>query len=296
MQTLDEKLSYTKELIRCWCEAWGSDGVYLAFSGGLDSTVLLHIARKLYPDIKGVFNNTGLELPEIVSFVRTFDNVDILRPRMPFHKVIEKHGWPVVSKEQSQFISEYRNTKSEKLRNLRWNGRENGRSKISEKWKFLVEAPFKISHKCCDILKKNPSKKYEKETGRKPILGIMAEESQLRKQNHICNLYDAKRPISKPLLRWNKKDTWQYIQENNVEYCCVYDQGHERTGCMFCLYGIHKDNPNKIQMIEKTHPVQYNYIINKLGAKKVLNFLGEPYSNRGSILRVSKTTQLEMFR
>ncbi len=277
MGKFKNKLKHTKEMIHCWVESFGVNGVYVAFSGGKDSTVLLHIARKLYPDIIGVFNNTGLELPEINNFVKTFDNITTLRPKIPFPQVIEKYGWPVISKEQAQFISEYRTTKSEKLRNLRWNGRKNGRSKISEKWKFAVEAPFKISHKCCDKLKKDPAKRFEKQTGRKPILGIMAGESQLRSQRHICNLYDSRRPVSKPLLKWTEKDIWKYIKKYNVAYCKAYDQGWERTGCLFCMYGIHKDNPNRFQMIKKTHPKLYDYCINKLGAKEVLDFMGVEY-------------------
>ncbi len=283
----DLKLSYTKELIHCWVDSWGVDGVYVAFSGGKDSTVLLDIVRKLYPDIPAVFNNTGLELPEIVSFVRTFDNVIELRPKLPFHKVIEQYGWPVISKEQSQFISEFRKIKSDKpedskstsqnLLRLRWWGRPNGRSKISEKWKFTVDAPFKISHKCCDKLKKDPAKRFEKETGKKPMLGIMAGESQLRSQRHICNLYDAKRPVSKPILKWREGDVWQYIRTNNLNYCSAYDNGWERTGCVFCMFGIHKDSPNRFQMIKKTHPTLYNYCINKLGAREVLDFMGINY-------------------
>ena len=273
-----KKLKYTQELIKCWVDAWGVDGVYVAFSGGLDSTVLLDITRKLYPDIVGVFNNTGLELPEITSFVRTFDNITTLRPKMPFHQVIKKYGWPVISKEQSQFISEWRTTKSDKLRGLRWNGRANGRSKISECWKhFATDAPFKISHKCCDKLKKDPAKRFEKETGKKPMLGIMAGESQLRKQRHTCNLYDAKRPTSKPILNWAKKDIWDYIKTNNLKYSAAYDQGWERTGCIFCLYGIHKDNPNRFQMIKDRHPKLYDYCINKLGAGDILDWMGVDY-------------------
>lgn len=82
--------------------------VFVSFSGGKDSTVLLHIARKLFPDIPALFLNTGLEYPEIVEFVKTFDNVDIRRPAISFKKVIETEGYPVVSKEISQYIMEYR--------------------------------------------------------------------------------------------------------------------------------------------------------------------------------------------
>lgn len=44
-------------------------GVYVAFSGGKDSTVLYWLARKIYPNIKAVFCNTRNEHPEIVKFV-----------------------------------------------------------------------------------------------------------------------------------------------------------------------------------------------------------------------------------
>ena len=274
---LEQKIQQTKDTIDCWVDSWGQDGVYVAFSGGKDSTVLAHMVRSKYPNVPLVFNNTGLELPEIVRFVRTFDNVVELRPKVPFHQVVQKYGWPVVSKEQSQFLFEIRTTKSEKLRSLRWSGRPNGRSKVSEKWKYLAEAPFLISHVCCDKLKKDPAKKYEKTTGRHPMLGIMAGESQLRSQGHTCNVYDAKRPLSKPLLHWTEDDIWGYIRSRDVSYCEVYDQGWERTGCCFCLYGIHKDSPNKFQMMKGSHPKMYDYVLNKLGAKQVLDFMGVPY-------------------
>ena len=82
--------------------------VFVSFSGGKDSTVLLKLARSIFPDIKAVFVNTGLEYPEIVDFVKTFDNVDIIRPAKSFKQVIEEEGYPVGSKEISQYIREYR--------------------------------------------------------------------------------------------------------------------------------------------------------------------------------------------
>lgn len=153
------KLAYTQELIRCWVDSWGVDGVYIAFSGGWDSTVLLDIARKLYPDIKAVFSNTGLEYPEIVRFVKTFENIDIVRPKMPFHQVIEKYGWPVVNKEVATAIDRYRNTKLPEQKHYRLHGKIiNGKKytvgTIPKKWRWLINAPFKISGECCTHVKK----------------------------------------------------------------------------------------------------------------------------------------------
>ena len=108
VKSFEEKLEYTKELIRCWYEAW--DGkVVVSFSGGKDSTVLQHIVRSLYPDVRSMFSNTGLEYPEIVSFVKSFENVDIVRPKKSFNKVIEEYGWPVISKKVARSLYDLKN-------------------------------------------------------------------------------------------------------------------------------------------------------------------------------------------
>ena len=96
---LSAKIRMTEYRIRQWVECYGEDGVYVSFSGGKDSTVLLNLARKLYPDISAAYVDTGLEYPEIRGFVRRQENVEILRPKMNFRQVIEKYGYPFIGKE-----------------------------------------------------------------------------------------------------------------------------------------------------------------------------------------------------
>lgn len=289
---LERKIGITQARIAEWYNHWQGQ-VYIAFSGGKDSTVLLDLVRKLYPDVKAVFSNTGLEFPEIVEFVKTFDNVDIIRPKMPFNKVIKKYGYPVISKEQSAYIYEYRNSKSQKLKDLRLNGNSKGNFKISNKWKYLINAPFKISDKCCDVLKKEPAETYEKETGKKPFVATLAEESKLRMSNYLkygCNAFENKRPISKPLSIWTEQDILEYIDIFKLPIAKVYGEllkddngkyyltGENRTGCMFCMYGCHLEKkPNKFQRLAKTHPKIYDYCINKLNIGEVLEFININY-------------------
>ncbi len=106
MQSLSlmSKISMTRQRIRGWIDEFGEDGVYVSFSGGKDSTVLLHLVRQDFPDVKAVFIDTGLEYPEIRQFVRTFSNVDILKPKMNFRQVIENYGYPFISKEVSETV------------------------------------------------------------------------------------------------------------------------------------------------------------------------------------------------
>ena len=101
---LNIKVNMTVARIKAWVDHFGLDGVYVSFSGGKDSTVLLHIAREIYPDIKAVFVDTGLEYPEIREFVKGFDNVDWIRPKLTFKQVIEKYGYPFISKEVSECV------------------------------------------------------------------------------------------------------------------------------------------------------------------------------------------------
>ena len=101
---LELKIAKTKARIKEWVDFHGVDGVYISFSGGKDSTVLLHIARSMYPNIKAVFSDTGLELPSIRSFVKTHENVDWLKPKMTFGEVVKQYGYPLFSKEISHSI------------------------------------------------------------------------------------------------------------------------------------------------------------------------------------------------
>jgi len=275
---LELKIRMSQNKIRQFYDHFLGD-VYVSFSGGKDSTVLLDLVRSIYPKVPAVFVDTGLEYPEIREFVRTIDNVTWLKPKMGFKEVLEKYGFPVVSKEQSQYIRQYKNAKSEKTKNTRWNGNKWGQGKISEKWKFLSEAPFKVSEKCCDVMKKTPIKKYEKEFGLNPFIGTMACESAHRKVLYLkrgCNAFVLKRPHSTPIAFWSDNDIWEYLKDR--QYSNIYRKGYKRTGCMFCMFGVHLEkSPNRFQRMKETHPKHYDYCINKLGCGKVLDYIGVDY-------------------
>ena len=64
------KVKLAEARIREWYENWYGE-VYLSYSGGVDSTALLYMIRKVLGDeIPAVFSNTGLEFPEIVRHAR----------------------------------------------------------------------------------------------------------------------------------------------------------------------------------------------------------------------------------
>ena len=183
------------------------------------------------------------------------------------------------------------------------------------KYKFLLEAPFEISNKCCNVMKKAPAKEYQRQTGRKPMIATMAEESRLRTQKwiqHGCNGFDMKKPVSNPMAFWLEQDVLRYIKENNIKIASVYgdivyDYGEEltgqmdfsdlglaadirslkttgckRTGCMYCAYGCHleKEGEGRFERMKETHPKQYDYIMRPtdqggLNYKQVIDWINE---------------------
>lgn len=278
---LETKIMLSKDRIRQWVETFGEKGVYISFSGGKDSTCLLHMVREMYPDVEAVYVDTGLEYPEVREFVKTFDNVTWLKPAMNFKQVIMKYGYPMISKEVSCSVYDYRRWKERKKDNpgipipatakrLKQIGVNVGGRYDYSKYEYLADAPFKIGNQCCKVMKKNPFHKYEKETNKKGMTGQMASESLLRESNWIrygCNAFENKRPLSNPFSIWTEQDILQYIKKYNIKIASVYGDivedwngeecagqtsfgienvkfkttGCDRTGCMFCGYGAHLD-------------------------------------------------------
>jgi len=284
--SLEEKINLTQEKIKEWYDYWNGD-VYISFSGGKDSTVLLLLAREIYPEIKAVFINTGLEWPEIKKWVKIQKNIEWIHPKIKFPIIIEKYGYPVISKVISQQISEIRTTKSKKLLTKRLHGIDNKKvGKLSEKWKYLINAPFKISHRCCYYLKKQPVIDWEKENKCHPILGVRASESNLRQnmfnKNGGCNTFKTKRPISMPLSFWKNEDIDNFLNQIDYTPKSIYKKGMSSTGCMFCLFGIHTEKSgifykNRFQIMKELHIDKYNYCMENLKIKEVLQFLKISY-------------------
>lgn len=364
---LDIKVRMTQQRIREWVSEFGVEGVYVSFSGGKDSTVLLHLIRELYPDVPAMFIDTGLEYPEIRDFVKTFDNVEWVRPDMNFKQVINTYGYPFISKEVSNCVAGARKYLSEltqredsnqvnadgsnipyacymadilgidrrenktnplytdlrvgnvpnyRLARLRGElkNKEGQPSKFNQtKYAFFLDAPFEISDKCCNVMKKKPAHDYEKRTGRKPLMAIMAEESHLRTQkwlNEGCNAFDSKYPHSKPMSFWKNQDVLKYIKDNNLRIASVYGDivvdnsdpntnqiklwdmpnenkelplkttGCKRTGCMFCGFGCHLNNDQRFVQMKETHPKQYDYIMRPceqggLNYKEIIDWINE---------------------
>ena len=306
---LDIKIAKSKLRLEEFIRALGGeDKVFISFSGGKDSTVLLHLVRSIYPSVEAVYSNTGLEFPEINEFVKSVDNVTIVRPKKSFKQVIEQEGYPMISKKTARMLKDLQNPTEKNVRvrklylskyTLDKDGNQtttlNNSFKLAEKWKYLIDAPFKISHKCCDILKKQPIHEYEKKSKKRGIVGTMAVESKLREESYLrtgCNIFTEGREKCLPISFWTEQDILEYIVTFNLNYASIYGDivkneqgkwvttGEKRTGCIFCGFGVHLEkSPNRYQRLEKTHPQLHEYCMEKLGFRNVCEYMNIPYKN-----------------
>jgi 3'-phosphoadenosine 5'-phosphosulfate sulfotransferase (PAPS reductase)/FAD synthetase len=96
---LDIKIQMSCRRIKEWYDYYQGD-VYISFSGGKDSTVLMDLVKNRcgLKDVPVVFVDTGLEFPEIKEFARRYADV-VLRPEKNFKEVLTECGYPVISKE-----------------------------------------------------------------------------------------------------------------------------------------------------------------------------------------------------
>lgn len=245
--------------------------------------MLLDIARKIYPDIKAIYVDTGLEYPELKQFVKSFDNIQIIRPEQNFKSIVIEYGYPVISKDVSECVEQAKkslHTGKYTYRLDRLNGTardKQGRLSLYNmpKYKPLLDVDFDVTAQCCTIMKKKPLHKIGKEL--KPITAQMASESRLRTTKWLqngCNAFHSKNPISNPMSFWLEQDVLAYIKSFNlpiakpygdvivVDDCKLCTTGCERTGCLYCGFGLHMEKgKTRFQQLNETHPNIYKYVI-----------------------------------
>jgi 3'-phosphoadenosine 5'-phosphosulfate sulfotransferase (PAPS reductase)/FAD synthetase len=291
---LARKIQVTQTRIIEFYERFGGK-VTVSISGGKDSAVLLDLARRCYPDIEAVYVNTGLDFPEVRKFATDTPNLTVLQPKMRFPEVVREYGWCYPSKDVSHTIYYARKGSGwahDRLAGVNADGTPSRwRETHYRKWAFLLDAPFKISANCCGIMKEAPLEKYEKQSGKRPMVGTMAVESERRKQAWLqtgCNNFETDHPISKPLSFWTNQNILRYIREAGLPIASVYGDivedskgrlyttGEQRTGCVFCPVGCHRDKVNRFQRLAATHPKLHEYCMNTLGLGEFLDYIGVP--------------------
>jgi len=215
------KLKQAYEIIKMAKKKFGN--LAIAFAGGKDSLVTLHIALKVDPEAVVIFNNTTVEFPETIYYVRKIAKqwnfkLYITKPKEPFFKKVKELGWA--------------------SHDNRWCCR------------FCKDDPtFKLLSRLGIVAEITGTKRTDSMYRRylKPIMPPSKEPYILR----INPIYD-----------WNEHEIWDYIKSHDLPYNPLYDKGYRRVGCWCCpLNGVmhynrlKKTHPQLYKFLEQYRPL-----------------------------------------
>lgn len=268
LKPYEEKVNHSKALVHEFVNILGLDNVYVSTSGGKDSACLSRLCKNIYPDVKHIMFNTGLEYQVTIDLAKQ-QGAEIIPPKVSWVKFCEEQGYPVGGKGISRRIHDANNTLLGCAISLF--SKNYGLPNI---WLHFLNpnfVDFPISNKCCDEFKKKPSHLLNK-VNLNPIIGTRISESRERSsawKKSGCNSYslDYKHGVSKPISLWCDDDVEQYIQDENVGLSMLYTQYEQkRTGCVNCPYGAHivkqgEVDESRFEVLKKLEPKRYEYFM-----------------------------------
>lgn len=155
-------------------------------------------------------------------------------------------------------------------------------------WKTVNEKglPMRKSRWCCEIIKEAGGK------DRIVVVGNRRAEGGTRK--HQCNIQVGEgrargKTFIRPIIDFDDYDLWQYIRENNVPYCSLYDEGFKRLGCVLCPFS--RDIEREMQYFPKITNLWLLACNRLVKAEKERGYLGK----RGKPLKYQFKTGQEKF-
>lgn len=318
----DVKIMKSKQRIREAISHFGASGVYIPVSGGLDSTVLDFLVTIVENEddipkgtITRVNANTRNEYPGVLALARKLSDIEVVSKKSPY-QVWGDEGYPVASKKTSRMIRDIQNPTEKNFYSRRLymygikkdGSKGSSQCKLAKKWYVFIDetqdVKIKCSEKCCNIVKKEPLHRYEKESGRIPMIATMADEHGAREEGYLqtgCNAFSIGKSL--PIGFWTKQDILKVIIENNIEIAPEYgeiakdENGklyttlESRTGCFSCAMAVQLEKgENRFQRMKRLYPKMYKHCIyggindngiwkpkGGLGLWKVLERMGVEY-------------------
>lgn len=206
-----------------------TEGYYLAFSGGKDSVVCKKLCDMAGVKYEAVYRVTSVDPPELVRFIR--DQHPDVRREVP----IDKDGkpitmWSLIRKKHIMPLRTARYCCSE----LKEGGGDGRMVITGVRW---AESPKRRDNQGqVTIMTKKPIKALEdsedfRATNRGGLI-LINDNAESRKMVEQC--YVRHRTTVNPIIEWEDADIWEFIRENHIPYCSLYDEGFKRLGCIGC--------------------------------------------------------------
>ncbi|BBD07269.1 phosphoadenosine phosphosulfate reductase family protein [Desulfovibrio ferrophilus] len=193
--TLDGKIAEVVACVDSAIAAVGPDGLAVAWTGGKDSTLVLHLVRERLAELapgaslRAISIDTGCKFPQVVAFrdalAREWDvQLTIARPE------VDMAGYPVAHDKAACCHD---------LKVLPLN------RAIKETGIQLLLTGIRADE--------HPSRAM------RPAVEAVAEPAHLRLH---------------PLLHFSEMDVWSFIMDRGLPVCPLYQQGYRSLGCMPC--------------------------------------------------------------
>lgn len=302
--------------------------------GGLDSITLLCLIKSMNIDIPAI-SVSVLEDKSIIQVHKQL-GVIMLKPLKTKHEILQEEGFPVISKKIATKIMALQDptennatirhaiitgecgekghfaTNSAMQLPKRWLELFGGYENENEGTNYKVP-PFKVSSKCCEIMKERPCDIWAKENNSKPFLGLMASEGGRRQEaleEHGCNYFGKTTIRSAPFAPFLRNDLLQLALDLNVPIPEIYGRierdpngnlrttGAQRTGCEMCGFGVHMEKrPHRFDKLYDRNPRAWDYWMNKCctdengnkyGWGLVLDYIGVEWRQQGRQIILSE--------
>ncbi|WP_163538491.1 phosphoadenylyl-sulfate reductase [Gracilibacillus sp. YIM 98692] len=178
-----------------WAYEMYQDSLVYACSFGAESMVLIDLIADIKPDAKLAFLDTGLHFQE------TYDLIDEVKNRYP--------SLQITMKKPSLTVDE----QAKKHGSALWS---------------------RDPDKCCYLRKIKPLE--EVLSGATAwISGLRREQSPSRANTNFINKDERFKSVKVcPLIYWSWDDVWDYIEEKQLPYNELHDQGFPSIGCIPC--------------------------------------------------------------
>lgn len=284
-------------VIRDTIQKYGEENFYLSFSGGKDSTVLHHLLDLALPGntIPRVFINTGIEYNAITKFVKGLAAADerivLIKPSKPIKETLETYGYPFKSKEHAKKVDQWqRHHVMTKYLAAYLNDKKSKFTcpKILE-YQFTNQCDLKISHQCCNQLKKKPVHEWSVKENRKIALtGIRRNEGGERENIKGCAIFkDGKLQKFHPLLPVTDEWIDWFVSRQKIQLCELYYEpfNFKRTGCKGCPFALGLQE--QLEVMEKYLPAE------RKQCENIWKPVYEEYRRLG--YRLTKEEQLKLF-
>lgn len=203
------------------------EGYYLAFSGGKDSTCIKALADMAGVKYDAHYNATTVDPKELVRFIREcHPGVEIVKPEIPMWKLIAQKRMPPTR--LVRYCCSYYKERHGKDRitvtGTRW--QESAR-RAANQGTVTVFSP-----KAAEIADEyGASYKINSQSG----IVLNFDNAETRRTVEQC--YRTHKTLVNPIIDWTDEDVWEFIRQNDLPYCKLYDEGFTRLGCVGCPLG-----------------------------------------------------------